>query len=82
MLSPVLAGEQKVEQIVLNSVKRILGQAGFDVDATLSGRQGLEWALNRTYDVILTDIRMPDIGGMIVLLLAVEWFLRKRWALL
>lgn len=55
------------EQIVLNSVKRILGQAGFDVDATLSGRQGLEWALNRTYDVILTDIRMPDIGGMIVL---------------
>jgi DNA-binding response OmpR family regulator len=55
------------EQIVLNSVKRILGQAGFDVEATLSGRQGLEWALNKTYDVVLTDIRMPDIGGMIVL---------------
>lgn len=55
------------EQIVLNSVKRILGQAGFDVETTLSGRQGLEWALNKTYDVVLTDIRMPDIGGMIVL---------------
>jgi DNA-binding response OmpR family regulator len=55
------------EQIVLNSVKRILGQAGFDVDTTLSGRQGLEWALNKTYDVVLTDIRMPDIGGMVVL---------------
>ena len=55
------------EEIVLNSVKRVLGQAGFDVETTLSGRQGLEWALNKTYDVVLTDIRMPDIGGMIVL---------------
>jgi len=55
------------EQVVLNSVKRILGQADFDVETTLSGRQGLEWALNKTYDVILTDIRMPDIGGMIIL---------------
>jgi FixJ family two-component response regulator len=55
------------EQIVLNSVKRILDQAGFDVDTTLSGRQGLEWAISKTYDVVLTDIRMPDIGGMIVL---------------
>jgi FixJ family two-component response regulator len=55
------------EQIVLNSVKRILGQAGFEVETTLKGRQGLEWALNKTYDIVLTDIRMPDIGGMIVL---------------
>ncbi len=55
------------EQIVLNSIGRILGQAGFDVETTLSGRQGLEWALNKTYDIVLTDIRMPDIGGMIVL---------------
>ncbi len=55
------------EQIVLNSVKRILGQAGFDVVTTPSGRQGLEWALKDPFDVVLTDIRMPDIGGMIVL---------------
>jgi DNA-binding NtrC family response regulator len=55
------------EQIVLNSVKRILGQEGFDVETTLSGCQGIEWALNKSYDIVLTDIRMPDIGGMIVL---------------
>jgi FixJ family two-component response regulator len=55
------------EQIVLNSVKRVLSQADFDVETTLSGRQGLEWALDKTYDVVLTDIRMPDIGGMLVL---------------
>jgi DNA-binding NtrC family response regulator len=55
------------EQVMLNSVKRILDQAGFDVEMTLSGRQGLEWALHKTYDLVITDIRMPDIGGMIVL---------------
>ena len=55
------------EQMVLNSVKRILGRAGFDVEETLNGRQGLEWALNKTYDIVLTDIRMPDIGGMVIL---------------
>lgn len=55
------------EQIVLNSVTRILRQGGFGVEATPSGRQGLEWALTRPYEAVLTDIRMPDIGGMVVL---------------
>jgi len=55
------------DQIVLNGVKRILSQADFEVETTLSGRQGLEWALSKTYDAVLTDIRMPDIGGMVVL---------------
>jgi len=55
------------EQIVLDSVGTLLRDEGFDVDVSLSGRQGLDWAIERKYDVILTDIRMPDIGGMRVL---------------
>jgi DNA-binding NtrC family response regulator len=55
------------EQIVLDSVKRILDEGNYEVETTLSGRQGLEWALQNSYDVVLTDIRMPDIGGMLVL---------------
>ena len=55
------------EQIVLNSVRRILGHGEYEVETTLSGRQGLEWALGRSYDVVLTDIRMPDLGGMLIL---------------
>jgi DNA-binding NtrC family response regulator len=55
------------EQIVLNSVSRILKEDHYEVDTTLSGRQGLTKALEGDYDVVLTDIRMPDIGGMRVL---------------
>ena len=55
------------EQIVLNSVNRILGHGEYDVEATLSGRQGLEWALSKSYDIVLTDVRMPDMGGMLIL---------------
>jgi FixJ family two-component response regulator len=54
------------EKIVLDSVKKIL-EGTYDVETTLSGRQGLEWAVQKNYDVVLTDIRMPDIGGMLVL---------------
>jgi FixJ family two-component response regulator len=54
------------EKIVLDSVKKILAE-NYDVEVTLSGRQGLEWAVQKDYDVVLTDIRMPDIGGMLVL---------------
>ncbi len=55
------------EQIVLDSVKRVLSEEEYEVETTLSGGQGLEWALNKSYDIVLTDIRMPDIGGMLVL---------------
>jgi DNA-binding NtrC family response regulator len=55
------------EQIVLNSVNKILGHGDYEVEATLSGRQGLEWALSKSYDIVLTDVRMPDMGGMLIL---------------
>lgn len=55
------------EQIVLESVSALLTDEGFEVDVSLDGRQGLDWAIERNYDVVLTDIRMPDIGGMKVL---------------
>jgi DNA-binding NtrC family response regulator len=55
------------EQIVLDSVSKILSDENYTVDVTLSGRQGRDWAIQRQYDIILTDIRMPDMGGMRVL---------------
>lgn len=55
------------EQIVLKSVSKILKEKNFEVDTAQSGREGIELALTKDYDIVLTDIRMPDIGGMRVL---------------
>ena len=55
------------DQIVLDSVSQILIDDNYEVDVSLSGREGLDWAIERPYDIVLTDIRMPDIGGMRVL---------------
>ena len=55
------------EQVVLDSVSKILKDENYDVDVSLSGREGLNQAIQKEYDIVLTDIRMPDIGGMRVL---------------
>jgi len=56
------------EQIVLDSVSKILTEDGrYEVEVSLTGRKGLDLAVQRPYDIVLTDIRMPDIGGMRVL---------------
>jgi DNA-binding NtrC family response regulator len=55
------------ERIVLDSITKILSAENFQVDVTLSGREGLERAVAGDYDIVLTDLRMPDIGGMRVL---------------
>ena len=55
------------EQIVLDSVSKILTAENYDVDVSLRGREGLDWAIEREYDIVLTDILMPDLGGMRVL---------------
>jgi len=55
------------EQVVLDSVSKILTDENYKVDVSLSGREGLNWAIQKEYDIVLTDIRMPDIGGMRVL---------------
>jgi DNA-binding NtrC family response regulator len=55
------------EQIVLDSVSKILKDEAFEVDVSLSGREGRDRAIQRHFDIVLTDIRMPDIGGMRVL---------------
>jgi DNA-binding NtrC family response regulator len=55
------------EKVVLDSVDKILTDEGYDVETNLSGRDGLNQALSRDYDIVLTDIMMPDIGGMRVL---------------
>ena len=55
------------EQIVLDSVKKILTAENCAVEVSLSGVAGIRMAAEKPFDLVLTDIRMPDIGGLIVL---------------
>ena len=55
------------EPIVCKSCSRILGEEGYEVETTLNGSQGLERMKARPFDVILVDLKMPDMSGMEVL---------------
>ena len=55
------------ELVVRESVSKILTDDQFEVTTSSSGRIGLERAVNNDFDIVLTDIRMPDIGGLTVL---------------
>lgn len=55
------------EQIVLDSIKRILVPEGFEVETFQESTAGLEAALREKCAVLLTDIRMPGFSGMHIL---------------
>lgn len=52
------------EEIVRVSCKKCLIPEGYDVDVAANGVEGLSMTENNRYDVILTDLKMPDMDGM------------------
>lgn len=62
------------EMIVRTSSKRTLVPEGYDVTLAESGRAGIEILERETFDVILLDLKMPDMGGIDVLKVIME-----RW---
>ena len=48
-------------------IKTILAKEGFYVETADSGKKAIEMLKNGTFDVILTDLRLPDIDGTEVL---------------
>ncbi len=52
------------EEIVRISCKKCLIPEGYDVDLAGSGREGMELTGSTHYDLILTDLKMPDMDGM------------------
>jgi len=47
--------------------KRQLEQAGFLVDTSLRGKEGLDAGLQGGYELVLLDIMLPDINGLDIL---------------
>jgi len=55
------------EEIVLRSCRRIFANSDYEIDTAQSGEEGLSKAINGDYDIVVTDLKMPGIGGMEVL---------------
>lgn len=52
------------EPSVLFSLEQVLGAEGYQVIPALTGRAGIELAQSQSPDVVLTDIRLPDMSGL------------------
>ena len=58
----VLAVENN--ELVLSFLEAGLATAGYDVDTATNGREALEKIERGAYDVIISDIRMPELDGL------------------
>ena len=52
---------------VCKSCQKIIKKAGFDVDYALTGREALGMLQTDSYDIVFTDLKMAEMGGMEVL---------------
>lgn len=55
------------ERGIRNTLREILADEGFEVDVAENGKQGLEMAQAKAYDLIFSDIKMPEMDGIEVL---------------
>lgn len=52
------------EEVVCQACRRIFSRQGFQVEVNTDARQGLAWATEKDYEIILLDIKMPNMDGI------------------
>ena len=52
------------EPIIAQLIADVLSAEGYDVDTAPNGRTALEHIGRRTYHLILSDLRMPELDGL------------------
>jgi DNA-binding NtrC family response regulator len=55
------------EAVVCESIRRVLTEEGYSVATTRSPREGLDFVRKETFDLVLLDIKMPEMDGIDVL---------------
>lgn len=55
------------EPDVAEMMKMFLEDAGYNVDIAISGKKGIEKIKEKIVDIVLLDLRMPDISGRQIL---------------
>jgi DNA-binding response OmpR family regulator len=51
------------DKSILRTFTRILQRNGFEIDVAETGKEALEKTENKSYDLALVDIRLPDMDG-------------------
>jgi DNA-binding NtrC family response regulator len=62
------------EPVVLNSCEKILSEEGYTVHTVQTGAEGLQKLAEERFDIVLTDLMMPEISGMEVLARTLELY--------
>ena len=52
------------EEVVCESIRRVLTGEGYEVQTTTSPREGLEQIRREVFDLLLLDIKMPEMDGI------------------
>lgn len=52
------------ERGIRNTLREILADEGYEVEVAENGKQGLEMAQAKAYDLIFSDIKMPEMDGL------------------
>lgn len=52
------------EELVIESLRRLLRREGYDVTMVTSGKQALEKIKETNFDLVVSDIRMPELDGI------------------
>jgi len=52
------------EESLRGIVKEILTDSGYDVDDACDGKEAMELVRKNSYDVVISDIRMPEVSGI------------------
>lgn len=60
------------ELAILDTLRILLRREGFEVTTAVGGQQGVDKLSEERPDVVLSDVRMPGVGGLEVLLAARE----------
>ena len=60
------------ERSIRKTLNEILSYEGFKIDEDVDGEEGLKMFSDKTYDVVLCDIKMPKIDGLEFLVQAAE----------
>jgi CheY-like chemotaxis protein len=55
------------DPVVTLSCKRILGAEGYSISTVEKGNEALEKLAKEDFDLLISDVRLPDISGMVVL---------------